>query len=62
MKRTLFIMLAMGFLLIGCQMWRDTTVGTFVTYGQYPECKNEASQGDFVNCVKAIQEKEGKAR
>ena len=60
--KTLLLMLAMGLLVIGCQMWRDTTVGSMVTYQQYPECKNEPSQGDFVNCVKAIQEKEGKAR
>ena len=60
--KALLLMLAMGLLVTNCQFWRDTTAGSMVTYQQYPECKNEPSQADFVNCVKAIQEKEGKAR
>jgi hypothetical protein len=39
-----------------------TTPGTMALDKKYPECKDETSQTDWMNCVKAIQEKEGRKR
>lgn len=61
MKKVLLLMSATALMIMGCAVsynWMPTTM----VMEKYPECKNETVQTDFVNCVKAIQEKEGKVR
>lgn len=60
--KTLLALSVMVIMVTGCQLWRNTSFGSGVTYSQYPECKNEPTQGDWMRCVKEIQEKEGKSR
>lgn len=62
MKKVLLFMSAMVFMIMSCAAYSYNYMPTAVVMEKYPECKNETAQADFVNCVKAIQEREGKVR
>lgn len=57
--KIIIIILVTSLFLSGCSIFRNND---WYVYSNYPECRQCASQVDFINCVNEIRLMEGKSR